>query len=396
MIVLSARGQERDKVTALDAGADDYVSKPFGAGELLARIRVALRHTAGASHEGDDAVFTVGELRVDLVRRQVFVGDKEMHLTPIEYKLLTTLVRHAGKVVTHQQLLREVWGPSHTEQAHYARVYMAHLRHKLRRAARRAICSRSPASAIDWRRNSPRPVRRIGEDRDRLLQDAVGSKDQRLRKREPECPGGLEIDDELEPRRLLDRQLPRICRAEDLADKGARAAVHRGCARPVREEAARLHELTGAVDRRHLGPTSQIHDPWKLGEDQGTSRNDDGLGPLGRGPREQASQRVAVLNGIGLDLRARIRGGGLKTHQFRATRRVRAGNHGHAREWTDLLQQAQPFARQFRRRIGDARCVGAGIVSSHGVGAEHDDQDRGCCLLRRLDRLVSRQTRHRP
>ncbi|PYN34070.1 MAG: DNA-binding response regulator [Candidatus Rokuibacteriota bacterium] len=131
VIVLSARGQERDKVTALDAGADDYMSKPFGAGELLARIRVALRHTAGASHEGDDAVFRVGELRVHLVRRQVFVGDKEMHLTPIEYKLLTTLVRHAGKVVTHQQLLREVWGPAHTEQAHYARVYMAHLRHKL-------------------------------------------------------------------------------------------------------------------------------------------------------------------------------------------------------------------------------------------------------------------------
>jgi two-component system KDP operon response regulator KdpE len=131
IIVLSARGQERDKVTALDAGADDYVSKPFSAGELLARIRVALRHTAGASHESDEASFKVGELRVDLLRRQIFIGDREVHLTPIEYKLLTTLVRHAGKVVTHQQLLREVWGPSHTEQAHYARVYMAHLRHKL-------------------------------------------------------------------------------------------------------------------------------------------------------------------------------------------------------------------------------------------------------------------------
>jgi len=131
IIVLSARGQERDKVTALAAGADDYVSKPFGAGELLARIRVALRHTAGASHESDDAVFKVGELQVDLLRRQVLVSDKEIHLTPIEYKLLTMLVRHAGKVVTHQQLLREVWGPAHTEQAHYARVYMAHLRHKL-------------------------------------------------------------------------------------------------------------------------------------------------------------------------------------------------------------------------------------------------------------------------
>jgi two-component system KDP operon response regulator KdpE len=131
IIVLSARGQERDKVTALDAGADDYVSKPFGASELLARIRVALRHTAGASHEADDATFTVRELRMDLLHRQVFVGDREVRLTPIEYKLLATLVRHAGKVVTHQQLLREVWGPTHTDQSHYVRVYMAHLRHKL-------------------------------------------------------------------------------------------------------------------------------------------------------------------------------------------------------------------------------------------------------------------------
>ena len=131
IIVLSARGQERDKVTVLDAGADDYVSKPFGASELLARIRVALRHTAGASHEADDATFTIGELRMDLLHRQVFVGDREVRLTPIEYKLLATLVRHAGKVVTHQQLLREVWGPTHTDQAHYVRVYMAHLRHKL-------------------------------------------------------------------------------------------------------------------------------------------------------------------------------------------------------------------------------------------------------------------------
>ena len=131
IIVLSARGQERDKVTALDAGADDYVAKPFSAGELLARIRVALRHTAGASHEGSEATFKVGELEVDQLRRHVSVHGAEVKLTPIEYKLLTTLVRHAGKVVTHQQLLREVWGPSHTEQAHYARVYMAHLRHKL-------------------------------------------------------------------------------------------------------------------------------------------------------------------------------------------------------------------------------------------------------------------------
>jgi two-component system KDP operon response regulator KdpE len=131
IIVLSARGQERDKVATLDAGADDYVSKPFGAGELLARIRVALRHAAGASHDGDEATFKLGDLEVHLLRRQVFVGGREVHLTPIEYKLLTTLVRHAGKVVTHQQLLREVWGPMHTDQAHYVRVYMAHLRHKL-------------------------------------------------------------------------------------------------------------------------------------------------------------------------------------------------------------------------------------------------------------------------
>lgn len=131
IIVLSARGQERDKVTALDAGADDYVSKPFGAGELLARIRVSLRHAAGASREADEAAFQVGELQVDLLRRHVAVGGTEVRLTPIEYRLLTTLIRHAGKVVTHQQLLREVWGPAHTDQAHYVRIYMAHLRHKL-------------------------------------------------------------------------------------------------------------------------------------------------------------------------------------------------------------------------------------------------------------------------
>lgn len=131
IIVLSARGRERDKVTALDAGADDYVSKPFSAGELLARIRVALRHVAGASHEDADATFTVGGITVDLLRRHVHVDGVEVRLTPIEYKLLTTLIRHAGKVVTHQQLLRDVWGPSHTDQPHYVRVYMGHLRHKL-------------------------------------------------------------------------------------------------------------------------------------------------------------------------------------------------------------------------------------------------------------------------
>ena len=130
VIVLSARGQERDKVGALDAGADDYVSKPFSAGELLARLRVALRHAAGAAHE-DSAAFKVGELQVDLLRRHVTVAGADVRLTPIEYKLLATLVRHAGRVVTHQQMLREVWGPTHDDQPHYVRVYMAHLRHKI-------------------------------------------------------------------------------------------------------------------------------------------------------------------------------------------------------------------------------------------------------------------------
>ncbi len=131
VIVLSARGQEGDKVAALDAGADDYVSKPFGVGELLARIRVALRHAAGIPGGGDDAVFAVGDLKVDLARRHVFAGGKEVHLTPTEYKLITTLIRHAGKVLTHRQLLKEVWGPSHAEEAHYLRVYMTQLRRKL-------------------------------------------------------------------------------------------------------------------------------------------------------------------------------------------------------------------------------------------------------------------------
>ena len=129
IIVLSARGQEADKVIALDRGADDYVSKPFGADELLARVRVALRHKAGVARE--DAVFTTGELRVDLGRRHVFVRDQEVKLTPTEYRLLTTLVRYAGRVLTHRQLLKEVWGPNQTEEAHYLRVYMAQLRRKI-------------------------------------------------------------------------------------------------------------------------------------------------------------------------------------------------------------------------------------------------------------------------
>jgi two-component system KDP operon response regulator KdpE len=131
IIILSARNQEHDKVAALDLGADDYVTKPFGVGELLARMRVALRHTARSNGDSGETVFTCGELRVDLLQRSVFVGKREIHLTPIEYKLLTTLVRHAGKVLTHRQLLQEVWGPHHTQDSHYVRIYVRQLRNKL-------------------------------------------------------------------------------------------------------------------------------------------------------------------------------------------------------------------------------------------------------------------------
>jgi two-component system, OmpR family, KDP operon response regulator KdpE len=130
IIVLSARDQEQVKVAALDLGADDYVTKPFGVNELLARMRAALRH-ASRPADGGESVFALGDLTVDLGRRQVSVSGKEVHLTPIEYKLLTTLIRHAGKVLTHRQLLKEVWGPLHVEEGHYLRVYMRQLRNKL-------------------------------------------------------------------------------------------------------------------------------------------------------------------------------------------------------------------------------------------------------------------------
>jgi two-component system KDP operon response regulator KdpE len=133
IIVISARGQERDKVSALDLGADDYLTKPFGVPELLARVRVALRHSAFVSPSAAGSVFQTGELRVDIARRKVFRNGQEAHLTPTEYKLLLSLVRHAGRVVTHRQLLQEVWGVNYQEQSHYLRVYMAQLRHKLER-----------------------------------------------------------------------------------------------------------------------------------------------------------------------------------------------------------------------------------------------------------------------
>jgi two-component system KDP operon response regulator KdpE len=131
IIVLSAREQEQDKIKALDAGADDYLTKPFGAGELLARIRVAIRHKVMRQSTTGEPVFILDNLRVDMSNRQVFLNEQEVHLTPIEYKLLTVLIQNAGKVVTHSQLLKEVWGPSYSKETQYLRVYMTQLRHKL-------------------------------------------------------------------------------------------------------------------------------------------------------------------------------------------------------------------------------------------------------------------------
>lgn len=130
IIVISARGKEQDKVEALDAGADDYLIKPFGSAELLARLRVAMRHAARGAPLGAEAVHSFGDVRVDLERRTVHRAELEVHLTPHEYKLLFTLIQHVGKVVTHRQLLREVWGPG-AQQTHYLRVYMGQLRQKL-------------------------------------------------------------------------------------------------------------------------------------------------------------------------------------------------------------------------------------------------------------------------
>ena len=130
IIILSARSNEQEKIKALDAGADDYLTKPFGVGELMARIRVALRRTA-REDAGNETAFAFGDVKVDLATRRVFRDQAEVHLTPNEYRLLTTLIRHAGKVCTHRQLMSEVWGPSHVEHGHYLRIYMAQLRQKL-------------------------------------------------------------------------------------------------------------------------------------------------------------------------------------------------------------------------------------------------------------------------
>jgi two-component system KDP operon response regulator KdpE len=129
VIIISARGQEADKVAALDSGADDYLTKPFSVGELLARIRVAMRHASRAADES--SVFESGALKVDLGLRQVFVNGAETRLTPIEFKLLGVMVKHAGKVLTHRQLLKEVWGPGCSEDVNYLRVFIHQLRRKI-------------------------------------------------------------------------------------------------------------------------------------------------------------------------------------------------------------------------------------------------------------------------
>jgi two-component system KDP operon response regulator KdpE len=130
VIVLSARSEETDKIEALDAGADDYLTKPFGVGELLARVRAVLRRKIGAGKDGSP-VFSFGDVEVDQEKRLVRKGGEDVHLTPIEYRLLTTMISNLGRVLTHRQILRDVWGPSYVDQGHYVRIHMAHLRQKL-------------------------------------------------------------------------------------------------------------------------------------------------------------------------------------------------------------------------------------------------------------------------
>lgn len=130
IIVLSARNQESDITQALDNGADDYLTKPFGTVELISRINALLRRVATVPGGAQEA-FQVGELKIELTKRRVFVAEQEIHLTPIEFNLLSVLVRNAGFVSTHRQLLEKVWGPSYVEHSHYLRIYMGQLRHKI-------------------------------------------------------------------------------------------------------------------------------------------------------------------------------------------------------------------------------------------------------------------------
>ncbi len=136
VIVLSARSTEADKISALDAGADDYLVKPFGAGELLARVRAQLRRHKNQSTSSEPVV-AFGDVRIDLSKRTVQRNDEIIHLTPIEYRLLTYLVMHPERVLTHRQLLQAVWGPGHVEDTHYVRVHMANLRKKIEEDAAR-------------------------------------------------------------------------------------------------------------------------------------------------------------------------------------------------------------------------------------------------------------------
>ncbi|PIJ48772.1 two-component system response regulator KdpE [Erwinia sp. OLTSP20] len=130
IIVLSARDEEQDKINALDGGANDFLSKPFGTGELMARVRVALRHRNGAQ-PANSSILRFGDITLNIAERQVMRGEEFLHLTPIEFRLLTALMTHPGKVLTQRQLLNEVWGPNAVEHTHYLRIYMGHLRQKL-------------------------------------------------------------------------------------------------------------------------------------------------------------------------------------------------------------------------------------------------------------------------